>query len=507
MRVYCNRFKGVIALNAKQIVLERRNRLMLKILIIVWVIDMVLNIIGKEPPLILALMASVGIITIVTGYICLHKLNRFHLTMMFFMQSATYIILGGMLYADSGNIATYMFLFLLLTFSALYQRVDIIVFNGVLTVGMGIFFFYFRGHDIFLGLTSYRLIYFVFVFLAISFVLVMQARFSESLRIEAVEHQRKAEEKSKKDTLIVQEIDNSIHAFGGFEVSLQGTVSKTNDISQEVTEDFSKMNQRMDTQMGVAYSIEKNTKNITENMSNLSKSYEEVRVAATDSSERTSKGQKSLEILSGEFQSMKTSMEVSVDAMLELEGKMNKITNILLLIDNISKQTNLLALNAAIEAARAGEHGKGFAVVADEVKKLADTSAKSIVQVQQIIREVEEQTKLVGENVLNGKIKVQDNVENVQDAVSSFKEITSNVNKILEQVNKAEHTVTEVEQSTSQTQNHVKEFMHISQDNSKSSEIMYQNIVEQNVNINELNEQMKTLEQQMTSLKEISKSK
>lgn len=152
----------------------------------------------------------------------------------------------------------------------------------------------------------------------------------------------------------------------------------------------------------------------------------------------------------GDLDACRQSVSHMVNAMGDINHSSEEIGKILKTIEDIAFQTNLLALNAAVEAARAGEAGKGFAVVADEVRSLAQRSASSVHETEQMITET-------GVRINRGSEIVQDLEKRFDTIASAFTGVKDTVGKIGETVAEQNHGIEQVNQAMGQVNRHAQE--------------------------------------------------
>ncbi|MEO1820007.1 methyl-accepting chemotaxis protein [Pseudomonas sp.] len=124
------------------------------------------------------------------------------------------------------------------------------------------------------------------------------------------------------------------------------------------------------------------------------------------------------------MQAMLQQINHTTEVIQRLEGDSSRIGKVLDVIQGIAEQTNLLALNAAIEAARAGEAGRGFAVVADEVRTLAQRTAESTSEIQQIINDVQTGAGEAVKAIASGQAQSENSMQQVNQAGERLQQIT-----------------------------------------------------------------------------------
>jgi methyl-accepting chemotaxis protein-2 (aspartate sensor receptor) len=129
-----------------------------------------------------------------------------------------------------------------------------------------------------------------------------------------------------------------------------------------------------------------------------------------------------------------------IDTMKNVRSSSHRISEITTVINSIAFQTNILALNAAVEAARAGDQGKGFAVVAAEVRTLAQRSAQSAKEIENLINEsvvhVDTGFNLV-ESAGHAMTKIETSVAQVRDIMGEIAAATDEQSRGISQIAQA----------------------------------------------------------------------
>ena len=142
----------------------------------------------------------------------------------------------------------------------------------------------------------------------------------------------------------------------------------------------------------------------------------------------------------------------------QLVGAVDKIDEVVNLINDIAEQTNLLALNATIEAARAGDAGEGFAVVASEVKNLANQTGKAteeisaqISGVQNVTREAATAIEEISKTILEVDEIANSIAASVEQQTAATQEIARNVDEASRGTQEVSSNIQSVEQAAGET--------------------------------------------------------
>ncbi|MDB9318321.1 methyl-accepting chemotaxis protein [Nodularia spumigena] len=169
---------------------------------------------------------------------------------------------------------------------------------------------------------------------------------------------------------------------------------------------------------------------MTESIQRVAEAAREAEIVAGDASRIALKGGEAVENTVAGILEIRETVAETTRKVKRLAESSQEISKIVALISQIASRTNLLALNASIEAARAGEAGRGFAIVADEVRQLADKSAKSLKEIEQIVMQIQSETGSVMTAMEEGTQQVIKGTKLAEEAKRSLENIIQVANRI-----------------------------------------------------------------------------
>lgn len=176
---------------------------------------------------------------------------------------------------------------------------------------------------------------------------------------------------------------------------------------------------------------------MTESIQRVAENAHEAEEVAHTSSVTALKGGEAVERTVGGILQIRETVSETARKVKRLAEASQEISKIVGVISQIASRTNLLALNASIQAARAGEAGRGFAIVADEVRQLADRSAKSLKEIEQIVLQIQSETGSVMtamEEGIQQVIDVTDKSEQSKRALEDIIEVSNRINTLVRSI-------------------------------------------------------------------------
>jgi methyl-accepting chemotaxis protein len=152
--------------------------------------------------------------------------------------------------------------------------------------------------------------------------------------------------------------------------------------------------------------------------------------AAQTANQQAAEGSRSVNHVRSAISTLASQIDVTETEVQALANQSEQIGKVLEVIRSIAEQTNLLALNAAIEAARAGDQGRGFAVVADEVRNLAQKTALSTAEIQQIISRLQQGSRQAAAAMQESRDSVRNCVQDSQATAELLEAVAQDISAI-----------------------------------------------------------------------------
>jgi len=289
-------------------------------------------------------------------------------------------------------------------------------------------------------------------------------------------YSKEIEEKTREQQELMERVERDLEQpISNVSRSAADVAESTSEVSGVVTEQTEAME-------SVAGDIAEMSATIEE----IASTAEEVASTSEQAEGLAEGGRESADDALEAMEKLETAVEDVTGNIRTLEARMEEVSEITGVINDIAEQTNMLALNASIEAARAGEAGEGFAVVADEIKSLANESKENAADIEETIQQAQSET--------------DETVRSLEEARDRFGQGTKEVNATLQNLD-------EIVQAAQETAQGIQEVSDATDDQAATTEQVASTIDDLVDDLDEVRDEIDNIaaanEEQTAEIKEI----
>ena len=279
------------------------------------------------------------------------------------------------------------------------------------------------------------------------------------------------------------------------------TASAVDEVSQTITDVASVTeNQARETVHG-----DEQMKELSRIANELAKDVDVLDNVSTQTASLNQQNMATMTEVSTNWDSSQEQTERLVNEMQNLSDSIQNITQVIGVINEVSRQINLLALNASIEAESAGDSGKGFAVVAQEIRKLAVRSKESTNQIVGIIEEIKQKSDRLSDEVEISKEVGKRQTQLIDSAIKSTEAVYKNTEQLISTSERIKHGNDELNEIETKVSESLDKISASTEENAAGTEQVSANAEEVSASMSELAVAIRELSDTADELAEHSK--
>lgn len=341
------------------------------------------------------------------------------------------------------------------------------------------------------------------MFLMTAAVLLVVALLNQKLYLHSEQQRQQVEDSGEQVQLMLNSVKTAVDGLYDFTGNFKVEVEMAGAITNEVAISFQEVSKGIAYQAGSIAEITESISVSDQHIRDVAGYSQDMKQLSAETAAVSEQGGENISVLTGQFSELQEMMDITSKQMQEFSQKSLDIHAMLDGITQISRQTNLLALNASIEAARAGEHGRGFAVVAGEVRKLAESSAKTVESISEVMGSLQQQTEALIEQFEQNREVLHSGSESVQSTEKVFQSIQVNAHKVLAQAGDVEQSSAGMKQFSEKVVHEMTEFSSVTEQSSAATEEILAGVEEQRLITQNMVESFSKLETLIVGLNEL----